>query len=371
MTLSLKHVSKLVGSETHIDDIELELKPGSLTVLLGLTLAGKTTLMRLMAGLDRPSHGHVSHHGQDIVNIPLRKRNVAMVYQQFINYPSMTVFGNIASPLRIAHVPKAEIKRRVQQEAERLGIAHLLDRLPGELSGGQQQRTAMARALVRNAQLLLLDEPLVNLDYKLREGLRADLSRIFAQRESIVVYATTDPAEALALGGNTAVLHEGRLVQHGSTLDVYNHPATEHVAAVFSDPPMNIVPGEIREGELFLGQRLRLPLPEHFRGLSPGDYRFGVRPYHLAVAEEHSDDQQVLDGAVEVAEISGSDTTLHVLSDAFLWIAVLDGVHSLNPGDRVRLRVQPQRLMAFDRRGQLLVAPAVGTAGNEVMHGTH
>ena len=371
MTLSLHHVSKVVGSETHIADIDLELQPGSLTVLLGLTLAGKTTLMRLMAGLDKPSQGHVTHGGKDIVNIPLRKRNVAMVYQQFINYPSMTVFENIASPLRIAHVPRADIKSRVQREAERLGIAHLLERLPGELSGGQQQRTAMARALVRNAQLLLLDEPLVNLDYKLREGLRADLSRIFAQRESIVVYATTDPAEALALGGNTAVLHQGRLVQHGPTLDVYNRPATEHVAAVFSDPPMNIVPGRITGQELVLGPRLHLPIPGHLGALEPGDYRFGVRPYHLAVAGEGGDGQALLQGSVEVAEISGSDTILHVLSDEFLWIAVLDGVHSFDPGDPVRLRVQAQRLMAFDRDGRLLVSPAAATADKEVAHGAH
>ena len=172
MTLQLEKVSKRVGAEKHLYDIDLSLAHGSLNVLLGPTIAGKTSLMRLMAGLDRPTSGRLLLDGQEITGMPVRKRSVAMVYQEFINYPSLTVYNNIASPLRRAGVAKDEIDRKVRQAAGALDIDDLLERLPSELSGGQQQRTALARALVKKAELLLLDEPLVNLDYKLREQLR-------------------------------------------------------------------------------------------------------------------------------------------------------------------------------------------------------
>src|SRR5699024_10323680 len=234
---------------------------GSLSLLLGLTLSGKTSLMRLMAGLDKPTTGRIRLGDVDITDWPVRKRNVAMVYQQFINYPSLSVYENIASPLRIAGLAAAEIDRRVHDQAERLKIDSMLDRLPEELSGGQQQRTAMARALVRNADLVLLDEPLVNLDYKLREELRDELPRALEGSQSVVVYATTDPEEALAFGGKTAVLQEGRLLQFDRAAQVYAQPATVHVSSVFSDPPMNIVAGELTEDEVRIGDLLRCRRP--------------------------------------------------------------------------------------------------------------
>ena len=182
MTLRLEEATRRVGGETHIHPTTLTLEPGTLHVLLGATLAGKTTLMRLMAGLDRPSTGRVLEGGQDVTGTALQKRSVAMVYQQFINYPSLDVFSNIASPLRLRRLPKSEIETRVRETARMLRIDHLLDRLPAELSGGQQQRCAIARALVKEASLLLLDEPLVNLDFKLREELRAELRELFRRR---------------------------------------------------------------------------------------------------------------------------------------------------------------------------------------------
>ncbi len=205
MSIVLDQVSRTVGVETYIHPTTLELATGSLHVLLGPTLAGKTTLMRLLAGLDRPTTGRVLVDGVDVTGRSVRTRDVAMVYQQFINYPSFTVYQNIASPLRRAGVAKREIDQRVRGVAEMLHIERLLDRLPSELSGGQQQRTALARALVKESKLLLLDEPLVNLDYKLREQLRQELRTIFETRRSIVVYATTEPLEALMLGGSTVV----------------------------------------------------------------------------------------------------------------------------------------------------------------------
>ena len=252
MTLVLENVSKLVGRETHIDGVDLQLEPGAPVVLLGRTLAGKTTLIRLMAGLDRPTKGRIVVDGHDVTGVSVRKRNVAMVYQQFINYPSFTVYDNIASPLRRAGLAKGEIDRKVREAAAILRIEGLLERLPNELSGGQQQRTALARALVKDADLLLLDEPLMNLDYKLREELRGELQAIFAGRKSIVVYATTEPLEALLIGGTIVVLDEGEALQVGPTLEVYHRPASVRVGEVFSDPPMNLVAGRVEAGEVRL-----------------------------------------------------------------------------------------------------------------------
>lgn len=201
MALVIENVTKMIGSECHINDISLKFEPGTFNVLLGRTLSGKTSLMRLMAGLDKPTKGRILMGDRDLTRTPVQKRNVAMVYQQFINYPSLSVYANIASPLKIAKASAAEVDRRVHEVAEILHIEPLLKRFPGELSGGQQQRTAMARALVKDAELLLLDEPLANLDYKLREELRGELRNLFDRRKSIVVYATTEPLEALSFGG--------------------------------------------------------------------------------------------------------------------------------------------------------------------------
>ena len=215
MSLELRGVTKRVGAETHIHPTDLSLEAGEFNILLGTTLAGKTTLMRLMAGLERPSEGEVWFDGADVTDVAVQSRKVSMVYQQFINYPNMTVFENIASPLRVAGLSAGEIRQRVQSIAELLRLDRFLERRPSELSGGQQQRTALARALVKDADLVLLDEPLANLDFKLREELRDELPRLFADRDCTVVYATTEPAEALLLAGHTATLHEGRVTQFG------------------------------------------------------------------------------------------------------------------------------------------------------------
>lgn len=359
MTLALDHVNKIVEGETHIDDLNLECERGSFTVLLGLTRAGKTSTMRLMAGLDRPTSGRIVMDGTDVTRVPVRRRNVAMVYQEFINYPSLTVYDNIASPLKLARVERREIDRRVRAEAERLHIEGLLDRLPGELSGGQQQRTAMARALVRDADLLLLDEPLINLDYKLREELRVELREIFRERNAVIVYATTEPIEALTLGGHTAVLHRGALVQHGATAEVYRRPATIDVSQVFSDPPMNLVDGRIDDDGIVLGEGVRLHPPAHLAGLARGDYRFGIRPPHLFV-HRHGADDVALPGEVEVAEISGSETYIHMRHGDGSWVVQEAGIHDFALGQRITVYLDPAHLFAFDLEGRLVAASERG-----------
>lgn len=356
MTLKLENISKKVGADTHLYDINLELEPGGFNVLLGPTLAGKTSLMRLMAGLDKPSSGRIYMDGKDVTGVAVQKRNVAMVYQQFINYPSMTVYDNIASPLKVAGFNKAELDRKVREAAELVQIEPFLERLPAELSGGQQQRCAMARALVKGADLLLFDEPLVNLDYKLREELRYEMREIFKTSNTIAVYASTEPVEALALGGHTAVMHEGRIVQYGKTVRVYHNPATVEVGKVFSDPPINLFPGRLDSKGLHIGHDIHVPLVAHLANLQVGDYQIGVRCNHLLV-QRHSPDDVEVDCEVDLAEIGGSETFIHARHGAIEVTVQQKGAHEFHLGDKIPVFVDPKHLFVFDGSGQLVTAP--------------
>lgn len=351
MELTLRDVSKTVSGQPYLYPMNLRLEPNQVTVLLGATQAGKTTLMRLMAGLDQPTEGRISADGQDVTGVPVRERNIAMVYQQFINYPSMTVFDNIASPLKLAKA--SNIEAQVKALAEKLHIEMFLQRLPAELSGGQQQRVALARALAKNAPLMLLDEPLVNLDYKLREELRAELSQLFAAGQSTVVYATTEPGEALLLGGNTAVLDKGELLQYGPTASVFHRPASVRVAKAFSDPPINLVASERTETGLRLptGQTLEIELPV----TSPRELTVGVRASALKLTSKDGD--VPVAGEVELAEISGSDTFVHVQTALGPLVAQLTGVHEFDLGANVTLHMSPDNIYVFENDGPLLVAP--------------
>ncbi len=360
MQLTLERVDKLVGAATHLHPIDLVLVPSQVTVLLGATQAGKTTLMRLMAGLDAPSHGSLRVDGVDVTGVPVRRRNVAMVYQQFINYPSMTVADNIASPLKLRRdaLSKSAIAERVAQIAKRLHIEPFLQRLPAELSGGQQQRVALARALAKNAPLMLLDEPLVNLDYKLREELRDELSQLFASGQSTVVYATTEPTEALLLGGHTAVLVDGELLQYGSTAEVFHRPRSIRVARAFSDPPMNLVAGRAVHGGVSLpgGVVLALAAPVAAQLPASTALTVGVRAGALRVHQRPGD--LALPGQVELAEISGSDTFVHVATALGELVAQLTGVHQFELGATITLYLAPAEAYIFGADGELLVAAA-------------
>jgi glycerol transport system ATP-binding protein len=359
LQLVLDNVSKKVGADDHLYPMSLSLVPGTINVLLGTTRAGKTSLMRLMAGLDRPSAGKILVDGVDKTGVPVRERNLAMVYQQFINYPAFTVFENIASPLRILKVPEAQIRARVLEMAERLHITPYLQRTPSELSGGQQQRTALARALIKDAGLLLLDEPLVNLDYKLREELRRELAELFSEGNTTVVYATTEPLEALQLGGHCAVLHEGRLLQDGQTLDVFNAPASIAVARTFSDPPINLVPASLdTDGMAQLGDGLALPLRPAQRQAATGHASvvLGLRAHSLHLAPQ-SDADRAIGAIVDLAEIGGSETFIHAHSGAVRLVAQLDGVHDLAFGTSCTMYCTPDALFVFSADGALLSAP--------------
>ncbi|WP_341936965.1 ABC transporter ATP-binding protein [Marinimicrobium sp. C2-29] len=356
MSLTLKNVTRVVEGETWISDLNLTFEPGSFNVLLGRTRAGKTSLMRLMAGLDRPTKGQIMMNNVDVTGVPVRNRNISMVYQQFINYPNLTVYENIASPLRLSKTDPNILDRRVRETAEMLGIEKLLNRLPLELSGGQQQRTAMARALVKDAELVLFDEPLVNLDYKLREQFRAELRTLFKERNCIAVYATTEPNEALALGGNTAVLHEGRLLQVGPTAEVYHKPKDIVTAEMFSEPPINIISATVTDNEVTFDKTIHFQLNADLRNLSAGDYQFGVRASHIGLVPQADDDLE-LPVKVELAEISGSETFLHVHNPHFDLVLHLSGVHEYKVDQEIKIYFPTHKVFAFDCEGQLVHAP--------------
>jgi len=364
LVLELERITVVSGGQTHLYSVDLRLTPGAINVLLGPTQAGKTTLMRVMAGLDKPNAGRVIADGRDVTGVGVRERNLAMVYQQFINYPAMTVFENIASPLKLQKTDAKQVLERVNEVAAKLHIEHLLQRRPGELSGGQQQRCALARALVKRSSLVLLDEPLVNLDYKLREELRAELATLFADGKTTVVYATTDPLEALLLGGYTAVVDKGRVLQYGPTLDVYNAPATVDVAAVFNDPPMNMLTSELTAGGIArLPIGIDVPLE---RGIANGGTcRIGIRPGHLRLAPR-TQRAIAVPCRLELAELSGSETYLHVHTrdGGIDLVAQLQGVHQIALGTALDVFVEPDELFVFDTDAKLVSGPEAG-------HGAH
>ncbi len=339
----------------HIHPTDLRLEKGTMNVLLGPTLAGKTSLMRLMAGLDRPSTGRVIWNGTDVTGVRVQNRQVAMVYQQFINYPAMTVYENIASPLRIAGAAKAEIDRRVKDVAAMLKLTPMLGRKPLELSGGQQQRCALARALVKGAELVLLDEPLANLDYKLREELRVEIPKIFEASGAIFVYATTEPEEALLLGGNTATLWEGRVTQFGPTPQVYRQPADAVTARVFSDPPMNFVPCEKAGGRVSFGGTASVAATGAMAGLADGQYLAGFRASHLTLAAAPG--AMAFSCMVFVTEITGSESFLHLDHQGHRWVGLVHGVQDFAPGAEVTVHLDPAHVYLFDGAGRL-AAPA-------------
>lgn len=356
MSVAIEHVSSIADGSPAIRDVSLSLERGSLTVLLGPTLSGKTSIMRLLAGLDKPQRGRVLVDGKDVTGVDVRKRSVAMVYQQFINYPAFTVYENIASPLRVQGKSRDEIETRVRDAARLLKLEPYLDRLPAQLSGGQQQRTAIARALVKNADLVLLDEPLANLDYKLREELRTELPRIFEASGAVFVYATTEPSEALLLGGDTVCLWEGQVHQIGPTAQVYRNPDTLRVADVFSDPPLNVVQIEKKNGNVQYAGGGQSAATGVYAGLADGPYKVGFRAHQLALASGISD-RHAFSATVTVTEITGSESFVHLTRGASNWVAVLPGVHEFSPGHELDAVLDPNNIFVFDAGDRLVAAP--------------
>jgi glycerol transport system ATP-binding protein len=353
MSLELKSLNKRVGAETLIYATDLAVADGSFNILLGATRSGKTTLMQLMAGIQKPTAGEIWHRRENVTRVPVQARNVSMVYQQFINYPMLSVYENIASPLRVAGIGEADIKTRVGRAAEILRLTPMLNRKPSELSGGQQQRTAIARAIVKDSDIIFLDEPLANLDYKLREELRDELPRMLEGRGAIVFYATTEPQEALLFGGKTMTLHEGRITQYGPTAEIYRKPNTLLSASVFSDPPINTARVVKRGKSLKVFETVTWPLSPRQAALPDGDYDIGIRPHHVTIAKD-ADVSGTLQGKVLVTEISGSESVIHIEAGGKTWVSQSHGIHPHRVGEQATLHADVAEAMFFDAQGRLM-----------------
>ncbi|PYO96112.1 MAG: hypothetical protein DMD60_11600 [Gemmatimonadetes bacterium] len=332
-----------------LEEVSLEVSDGEFFVLLGPSGCGKTTLLRCIAGLEEPSAGEVLLDGRDVTRLEPAARDVAMVFQTYALYPHLTVRRNIAFGLEVRRVPAAEITRRVQQAAERLGLGTLLDRRPGELSGGERQRVALGRALVREPQVFLLDEPLSHLEPTLRSELRAELLELHRALRTTVVYVTHDQVEAMAMGQRIAVLERGRLRQVGTPAELYGRPEDVFVARFIGNPGMNLLKGRGRstgdEGGVVDCGTWSVPVPlERYEG----EIYLGVRPEHVSLV---APDQGVGAADVRGVEPLGPDTIVRLDANGQALVARLHGIPDLRPGDRVGVKLDRRQLHLFDAAG--------------------
>ena len=307
--VEFRNVSRrYAGGVAALKDLSLTVADGEFLILVGPSGCGKSTALRLLAGLDKPSDGEIRIGGQVVNGLGPGQRDIAMVFQNYALYPHMTVYKNLAYGLKQRKTPRAEIERRVRDTAELLQIGELLNRKPGQLSGGQRQRVAMGRALVREPQAFLLDEPLSNLDAKLRNQVRGDLKRLHREVPVTSVYVTHDQVEAMTLGDRLCVMAAGEVQQIGSTDDVYHRPANTFVAAFMGSPPMNLLPGIVRAGRLQLGGA-----ELHSVQCADGPVTVGVRPEHLQLGS--ADAEGAVPARVDFVEPLGSHALVTAVVD--------------------------------------------------------
>ncbi|HFA59378.1 MAG TPA: ABC transporter ATP-binding protein [Rhodospirillales bacterium] len=345
----LEKVSKRFGEVRTLREIDLEIADGSFTVLVGPSGCGKTTTLRLVAGLETVSSGRILIGERDVTALEPRERNVAMVFQNYALYPHMTVYDNIAFGLRAKKMDETEIRRRILDVAAMLGLGDLLARRPGELSGGQQQRVAIGRAIVREPNLFLFDEPLSNLDAKLRIGMRTELLKLHRELGTTTIYVTHDQEEAMTMGDRIVVMEAGEIRQTGTPREIYFRPADLMVARFVGSPPMNVLEGRI-EGGAFEGAGLRLPLPGI--GNITGRILLGVRPedIHLAGTLEPERASAPFSARVEVIELLGARAIVtFALGDTEIKAVVEERqLDTLGEGTDASLVLDHHRLHLFD-----------------------
>ena len=311
MSISLHQLTKSFGSTRVVDELSLQIDDGEFVVLLGPSGCGKTTTLRMIAGLEPATSGDILIDDQRVNDLSPQRRDIAMVFQTYALYPHMTVRENIAYPLRVRKTDPAQINQQVQRTAAMLEITALLDRRPRELSGGERQRVALARAIVRHPRAFLMDEPLSNLDAKLRLQMRAELKHLQRQLGTTTVYVTHDQAEAMTLGHRVAVMNQGRLQQFDTPLRIYNQPANRFVAGFVGSPTMNFLEGEIDlTNRRFVNRAIALPLTESqlevFQQLRPKQVSLGLRPEHVSVSYDEGSHGR--EASVYVTELMGSET---------------------------------------------------------------
>jgi len=307
--VSLQSVKKNYGATRVIHGVDMEIKDGEFIVIVGPSGCGKSTLLRMIAGLEAITEGTISIGGRVVNDVEPRDRDIAMVFQNYALYPHMSVFENISYGLRIRGMSKADIQKRVDRAAEILQLQPYLQRRPRELSGGQRQRVAMGRAIVREPSVFLFDEPLSNLDAKLRVQMRLEIKRLHQQLGVTSVYVTHDQVEAMTLADRLIVMNQGRAEQIGSPAEVYSKPATTYVGGFIGSPPMNFIPCKVEAGQALLQDSTSLALPERLRATPAGEYTLGIRPEHMQAAAAGQAAHLTL--AVDVAEELGADTLLH------------------------------------------------------------
>jgi len=350
-SVTLRGLAKTYDSGTQVvADLSLDVRDGEFFVLLGPSACGKTTVLRCIAGLEEPTAGEILIGDQDVTHLSPGARDVAMVFQSHALYPHLSVRGNIAFGLEVRGVPAAEITRRVEQAAGRLGLTAALERRPGALSGGERQRVALARAIVREPRVFLYDEPLANLDPTLRAELRTELLELHRALGVTVVYVTHDQVEAMTMGQRIAVLAAGRLRQVGPPAEVYGQPADMFVARFVGDPGMNVLKGRGRGGGggVFDCGAWSVPVPlEHYEG----EIHLGVRPEHVRLS---APDQGMATAEVRVVEPLGADTLIHLDAGGHRVVARVGGFSDFRPGDRVGVTLDRRHVHLFDAAGARL-----------------
>lgn len=344
--LELIHLNKTYNPKViPVKDISVAVDEGEFLTLLGPSGCGKSTLLRLIAGLEPPTHGQVIINGQDVSRIAPGKRNIAMVFQSYALYPHMTVYDNIAAGLKLRKIPSQEIQQRVHDVAHKLGLQSLLDRKPGQMSGGQRQRVALGRALVRQPDVFLLDEPLSNLDALLREQVRADLKQLFEKQQAPVVYVTHDQTEAMTLSTKVAVLFDGNLQQLAAPQDIYTKPANQFVAGFVGSPQMNLLTLNCDKNNAVLGE-FKIPLPNLPN--PPSQIIMGIRPEDVHFAK--SGDKLTIQGQIFLVENLGMQNliSVRIKGSDDLRLRTLLPTNQQWEGEDVKLSMTPQLIHWFD-----------------------
>ncbi len=333
----IKNVAKRFGGFTALHSIDLTISDQEFMVLLGASGCGKTTLLRIIAGLETPSQGEVWIGGRRVDHLPPRERGISMVFQNYAVFPHLTVFENIAFGLRMKKLPQQDVERRVNRTAELMHIEQLLKRYSGQLSGGQRQRVAVARALAMEPDVILMDEPLSNLDALLRLEMRAELKGVLAESKTTTIYVTHDQVEAMSLADRISVMNGGRIVQAASPVEVYRNPAARFVGSFIGNPPMNFLPAKRSADGQWQVAGVTLPGP------AAGDaIEFAIRPEDLFIAPEG------FAATVRVVEPLGAHTLVTTDVDGKLFRAVLDSDLAFSPGDQLRLMPKPDRIRWFN-----------------------
>ena len=351
--ISFRDIKKSFGAGDVIHGISFDIHDGEFVVLVGPSGCGKSTLLRMIAGLEEISAGDI-HIGDKLVNLmPPKERDIAMVFQNYALYPHMTVRDNMAFSLLLAKQPAAKIAERVDIAAGILGLHALLDRYPRQLSGGQRQRVAMGRAIVRDPQVFLFDEPLSNLDAKLRVSMRTEIKELHQRLKTTSIYVTHDQIEAMTMADKIVVMRDGVVEQIGSPLDLYDHPANQFVAGFIGSPSMNFLPGVVRGGHVVLSDGNQLPMPAHAKAAEGHSVIYGIRPEHLDIGS----DNEGLATEVVVVEPTGADTQVFTKIAGVEVTSVFRERHAFTPGSTIRLQADASRAHLFDAAsGQALVA---------------